>query len=156
MKTISTIATGVLCILILSFSSNAQTVSGNKAASVNSFNAEFTSKAVILSWVAGTTDNNNYYETERSFTGKDFSLIGIALDGFEDGSNKDYKFKDNSSALKGQQVAYYRLKKTNGHGTIAYSDIITVKLGSSPTYSVNGAVLSANELGFGDSVVAAK
>ena len=153
MKTISTIVTGVLCILILSFNVSAQSTSG-KTSIVNSFNAEFNSKAVVLSWVADATNNNNYYETERSFTGKDFSLIGIALDGFEDGSNKEYKFKDNSASLKGQHVAFYRLKKTDGHGTYAYSDVIEVKLGSSATFSVNGAVLSANEPGADDSRVA--
>ena len=156
MKTTSTLIIGALCILCFSISSTAQNVAGNKSASVSSFNAEFNSKAVILSWVADGSNTNNYYETERSFTGKDFSLVGIALDGFEDGSNKDYKFKDNSASLKGQQVAYYRLKKTDGHGSYAYSDIITVKLSSSPTYSVNGAVLSVNESGLGDNAVATR
>ena len=95
-----------------------------------SFTGNAVNKSVILNWVTAQETNNNYFEIERSFTGKDFNSIGIALDGFENGTKKEYAFKDNASLLENKDIIYYRLKQFDKDGKFSYSSILVVRLKS--------------------------
>ena len=95
-----------------------------------SFTGNAVNKSVILNWVTAQETNSNYFEIERSFTGKDFAFIGIALDGFENGTKKEYAFKDNASLLENKDVIYYRLKQFDKDGKFSYSSILVVRLKS--------------------------
>ncbi len=93
-----------------------------------SFNANVVSKAVLLSWVTQKEINHSNFEVERSFTGKDFSTIGIVLDGLENGTDKEYSFKDNAAEIAEKEIVYYRLKQIDINGKFNYSNVITVRL----------------------------
>ena len=95
-----------------------------------SFTGNAVNKSVVLNWTTAQETNNNYFEIERSFTGKDFASIGIALDGFENGTKKEYSFKDNASSLENKEVIYYRLKQFDNNGKFSYSTILVVRLKS--------------------------
>lgn len=95
-----------------------------------SFTGNAVNKSVILNWITAQETNSNYFEIERSFTGKDFAFIGIALDGFENGTKKEYAFKDDASLLENKDVIYYRLKQFDKDGKFSYSSILVVRLKS--------------------------
>ena len=95
-----------------------------------SFTGNAVNKSVILNWITAQETNSNYFEIERSFTGKDFAFIGIALDGFENGTKKEYAFKENASLLENKDVIYYRLKQFDNDGKFSYSSILVVRLKS--------------------------
>lgn len=95
-----------------------------------SFTGNALNQSVVLNWVTSQETNNNYFEIERSFTGKDFAYIGITLDGYENGTKKEYSFKDNTSLLENKEVIYYRLKQFDKDGKFSYSSILVVRLKS--------------------------
>jgi hypothetical protein len=85
-------------------------------------------KTVMLKWVTTLELNNGHFEVERSFS-NDFSTIGLVLGAeSEVNNNKTYRFKDNSEAIKGKTVVYYRLKQVDVDGKATYSTIIAVRL----------------------------
>ncbi len=94
------------------------------------FTGNAVSKSVYLNWVTAQEINNNYFEIERSFTGKEFTSVGVALGGFENGTKKEYAFKDNSALLEDKEVVYYRLKQFDIDGKFCYSTILVVRLKS--------------------------
>jgi len=130
MKTFFTL----LCVSLFSFSITAQ--AGTPALPKQtpfpvkyiSFSGSFSPKYVLLNWTTEESVNSTHCETERSFDGKNFSVIGLSLDGFENGSKKEYAFKDLSTELKDHTVAYYRLKQVGLDGVFIYSNVIAVQL----------------------------
>ena len=95
-----------------------------------SFTGNEVNKAVVLNWITSQEINNNYFEIERSFTGNNFTGIGIAMDGFENGTKKEYAFKDNSPLLENKEVIYYRLKQFDNDGKFSYSTILVLRIKS--------------------------
>ncbi|MGF2414740.1 MAG: hypothetical protein ACQUYJ_20550, partial [Ferruginibacter sp.] len=93
-----------------------------------SFDAVAVDKAVVLSWITAEEINNNHFEVERSVDGTNFTTIGLVLDGFENGTKKNYKFKDNAVELQSKTVVYYRLKQVDNNGKITYTNTLVVKL----------------------------
>ncbi|MGC4103315.1 T9SS type A sorting domain-containing protein [Ferruginibacter sp.] len=93
-----------------------------------SFDAAVADKAVLLKWITEQEIDNNHFEVERSFDGSSFSMIGMVLDGFENGSKKNYQFKDASAELQTKSVVYYRLKQVDNSGRISYTNTLVVKL----------------------------
>ncbi len=93
-----------------------------------SFTGNAVSKSVF--WVTAQEINNNYFEIERSFSGKEFTSVGVALGGFENGTKKEYVFKDNSALLEDKEAVYYRLKQFDNDGRFSYSTILVVRLKS--------------------------
>jgi hypothetical protein len=94
----------------------------------SSFNAVAFDNAVTLKWVSEQEINNRHYEVERSLDGTNFKMIGIALDGFATGSQKNYQFKDNGAELQAKKIAYYRLRQVDNDGKSNYSTTLAVKL----------------------------
>ncbi len=95
-----------------------------------SFTGNAVNKNVVLNWVTAQEINNKYFEIERSFTGNNFSSVGIAMDGFENGTKKEYAFKDNSALLEDKEVIYYRLKQYDNDGKFSYSTILVLRIKS--------------------------
>ncbi len=94
----------------------------------SSFSAVAFDNAVTLKWVSEEEINNRHFEVERSLDGANFKMIGIALDGFATGSQKNYQFKDNAAELQTKKVAYYRLRQVDNDGKSNYSATLAVKL----------------------------
>ena len=94
----------------------------------SSFSATITNKTILLHWVTAQEINNNYFEIERSFNGEDFTTVGLALDGFENDSKKEYAFKDDSKLLETKDVVYYRLKQYDIDKIFHYGASIMVVL----------------------------
>ena len=101
-----------------------------------SFNGNLVNNTVCLSWVTSQELNNNYFEIERSFNGKDFSTVGLALDGFENDANKEYAFKDNSKLLENKEVVYYRLKQYDNDGKFNFGSLLALNLKSNNKGSI--------------------
>lgn len=93
-----------------------------------SFDAVVNDKSVLLKWLTTQEVNNSHFEVERSFDMNNYSAVGIVLDGFVNGANKSYQFKDNSNELQGRTVVYYRLKQFDIDGKFTYSKVIAVRL----------------------------
>jgi len=98
------------------------------AVKYTSFDATVADKSVLLKWMTEEEVNNNHFEVERSFDGRSFSTIAMVLDGFANGTKKNYQFKDNSTELQSKSVIYYRLKQVDNDGRITYTNTLVVKM----------------------------
>ncbi len=101
-----------------------------------SFGAVAADKVITLNWITENEINNDHFEVERSFSGNDFSQIAIVLDGFDNGSRKNYALKDNASSLQGKTVVYYRLKQIDKDGKFAYSNIVIARMAAASDVSM--------------------
>jgi hypothetical protein len=88
------------------------------------FTAASNDQSVLLNWITESEINNSHYEVERSFDGNKFSTVGTVAAN----SKKEYDFKDESSSLKENTIAYYRLKQVDVDGKFTYSNILNVRL----------------------------
>lgn len=93
-----------------------------------SFEGKMITNSLLLNWITTEEINNNYFQIERSFNGIDFMQIGLALDGFENGTKKEYAFKDYSDLLKNKEIIYYRLKQIDDDGNYSFSKNLIVSL----------------------------
>jgi hypothetical protein len=94
----------------------------------SSFEANAADQKVMLKWITSMETNNDHFEVERSFSGSEFSTIGLVLDAETvNGSARTYRFKDNSPLLAGKSVVYYRLKQVDRDGNYTYSSILAVR-----------------------------
>ena len=93
-----------------------------------SFEGKRVTNSLLLNWITTEEINNNYFQIERSFNGIDFMQIGLALDGFENGTKKEYAFKDYSDLLKNKEIIYYRLKQIDNDGNYTFSKNLIVSL----------------------------
>lgn len=122
-------------LLIAVFCLNATTMfAGNTANTTptvpaSKIEVSMSEKWVSFKWMTSIQANFNYYEVERSIDNKNFKTVGMVMDGFETAqSQKSFQFRDQKSALQGNQTVYYRMKQVNMDGTVEYSEVITVKL----------------------------
>jgi hypothetical protein len=105
----------------------------------SSFDATVADKSVLLKWITEEEINNNYFEVERSFDGRNFSTIALVLDGFENGTKKSYQFKDNAAELQSKSVIYYRLKQVDKDGKTTYTNILVVKMQAANDITIQAA-----------------
>ncbi|MES2849119.1 MAG: T9SS type A sorting domain-containing protein [Bacteroidota bacterium] len=95
----------------------------------SSFDAIISGAAITCNWTTEQEMNNNYFELERSFDGAAFKTIAIIFSNNGNSNTKQqYKYKDNGTAVKNQQVMYYRIKQVDIDGNATYSKIIMVQL----------------------------
>ena len=77
----------------------------------------------ILEWTTTGELNHDYFEIQRSFTGKNFEGIGnLQSPTARDDIKSTYAFIDKSVGIENRD-AYYRLKQINKDGTFSYSNI---------------------------------
>lgn len=93
-----------------------------------SFEGKMIKNSLVLNWVTLEEINHNYFQIERSFNGIDFTQIGLALDGFDNGTKKEYAYKDYSNEAKNKKIIYYRLKQIDYDGNYTFSDNLLVSL----------------------------
>lgn len=127
----------LILLMALTFQVQAQS-SSNKVSFLSLPNTNPLGNAIELNWVTSQDVNNSYFEIERSFTGITFLFVGLALDGFENGTKKEYAFKDNSPSIKGKEVIYYRLKQLENDGKFSYSSIHVVHQESKSISDIQG------------------
>ncbi len=93
-----------------------------------SFDAVVNEKTVLLKWLTTQEITNSHFEVERSFDMTNYNTLGMVLDGFVNGANKSYQYKDNSNELQGRSIVYYRLKQFDIDGKFTYSKVLAVRL----------------------------
>lgn len=101
---------------------------GNLPVKYLSFEGKMITNSLLLNWITTEEINNNYFQIDRSFNGIDFMQIGLALDGFVNGTKKEYAFKDYSALLKNKETIYYRLKQIDNDGNYTFSKNLIVSL----------------------------
>jgi len=111
-----------------------------------SLNALATDNKVNLNWSTDNEVNNNYFEVERSFDGRNFTSIAMVMDALTmSDNNKYYGMRDNANLLTGKSIVYYRLKQVDIKGAFSYTPTIVVKLQSSGSSSMQVAPNPFNE-----------
>jgi hypothetical protein len=81
---------------------------------------------VTLDWTTASELNNSHFEIERSFTGYDFTVIGIVKGAGTTQEIKSYTFFDTVSNEK--NTYYYRLRQVDYDGVYTYSPVHKVEL----------------------------
>jgi hypothetical protein len=130
MKTLTTAIFGILLstsVFATEFSGNLE-ITSITYVSPASFSAGAKENAVVIKWSAKNESSANRYEIERSFYSNNFTVIAAINIPFINTVEKNYSINDNSSALSGRAVAYYRVKQTNAAGVVAYSNTMVVSL----------------------------
>jgi len=96
-----------------------------------SFEAIFAGKTINCKWSTEAEINNQRFELERSFNGNEFTTAAIIFSA-ENATNlrNNYSYKDNLPVLQNKSIVYYRVKQVDIDGKVAYSNIVSVKLGS--------------------------
>ena len=96
-----------------------------------SFKGALRGDKVVLTWEVKSEDNLQRYEIERSDNNRSFTSIGkVAAT-----NSSQYQFTDDISSLTGRRL-YYRLKKLDKDGRYSYSDVFTVHVPLSLSFSV--------------------
>lgn len=104
-----------------------QTSPGVLPVNLVSFSAQLISNDVKLKWQTASEIENDHFEIERSFNGKDFSVIGqrAANNG---NMTSDYELSDIDAALQGAGKLFYRLKIVSTTGKVEYSKTVIILL----------------------------
>jgi len=85
---------------------------------------------VILNWQTATEINNYGFEVERQIQDKNWNKVGFAEGHGNSNSPKYYSFNDKNVSANNYN---YRLKQIDIDGTFKYSQIIEIKVGTTPT-----------------------
>ena len=89
------------------------------------FRAELIDLGVFIKWETVYEENNDYFELERSYNGKNFETVGI-IQGFGNTkSNQEYQFIDQSVDIN-QSSIFYRLKQFDLDGQYHFSKVVRV------------------------------
>ena len=96
-----------------------------------SFDATVTGNSITCKWISQETDNN-HFEVERSFDGRNFNSIAYVFSKENPSAlSNNYSYNDKSVALQGHNKIFYRLKDVDKNGNVSFSDIISIKLAAS-------------------------
>jgi hypothetical protein len=101
------------------------------------FKGEHVGNKNVLSWSTATESNNNGFQVESSFNGKDFKNLGFVNSQQKSGNSSsvlNYQFTDSRNI--GGNV-YYRLVQIDKDGKTSYSKIIIVKGGKINSLLIN-------------------
>ncbi len=89
----------------------------------------FTSRAedciAELVWVTASEENNHFFELESSYDGQNFESIHRVFGAGTTDEKQTYRYTD--TQLVSNNVTYYRLKQFDYDGTMAVSNIVSVK-----------------------------
>jgi len=87
------------------------------------FKAENEGNRVQLNWQTASEKNNDFFEVQRSFDGKEFESLGIVEGAGNSKEAVDYIFND-YSPLAGD--SYYRLRQVDYDGAFEYSEVVRI------------------------------
>jgi len=91
-----------------------------------SFNARKSGEEVELKWATSSEINNDFFDVQRSYDGREFRSIGEVKGNGTVFSTSEYKFMDKAP----QEANYYRLMQVDMDGTESFSDIRFIAFGS--------------------------
>lgn len=94
--------------------------------SLLSFDAKYTDKKVVVTWVTANEYNNDYFTLERSMDGINYTSIAKINGAGTSTQINEYSYTD-TDALSG--IIYYRLKQTDLNGDSVRTDSIMVEIG---------------------------
>lgn len=88
-----------------------------------------TNTGTEIRWATTYESNGSTFEVERSFSGDAFKAIGSAsVPVSVTTTQRGYQFQDNSAALTGKSIVYYRIKLLHTAIQFEYSPIVAVDL----------------------------
>ena len=97
--------------------------------SLLSFTGKYSKGRTLLNWVTASEQNNDRFEVERSWDGKNFEKIGYRTGHGSTPISQTYNFSDvEVSKYPQANVAYYRLKQIDFDGQFTYTQIVPVTL----------------------------
>ena len=103
--------------------------------SLVNFKGEHAGNNNVLSWSTTTEINNQGFEVQYSFNGKDFrNLAFVNSKQDKTGSELDYQYND-TKGIGGN--VYYRLMQLNKDGKFSYSNVLLIKGNQISTLSLN-------------------
>jgi hypothetical protein len=98
---------------------------------LTSFSARSFDNSVKLTWQTATELNNYGFAIDRSRDGKSWNEIDFVAGHGNSFSPKSYSYTDVLDANARQALKFgYRLRQIDRDGTMSYSNVVTVKLGS--------------------------
>ena len=105
--------------------------------SLISFEGKRLDQTVTLNWTTANEQNNDYFNVERSFDGKTFTVVDQIKGSGTSSDLVNYSYKELNVHLG---ISYYRLVQFDFDGTLTYSDIISV----GAIQNENGLLLAGN------------
>ncbi|OQP47309.1 hypothetical protein A4H97_07340 [Niastella yeongjuensis] len=94
-----------------------------------SFTAQLTNEKVWLTWSTQQEENISHYSIERSYDNKEFGQTGLLFPAEDPSIINNYSYKDPLNKIAAS-VIYYRLKLVDKDGKYKYSEVRTVRIGS--------------------------
>jgi len=88
-----------------------------------SFDVQRFEKQAYMKWVVETERNNDYFTIERSINGLDWESISTVPSIGDHTFRTTYNFLDNTEAVNGSPILYYRLSQTDYNGT---SEVVSI------------------------------
>ena len=84
---------------------------------------------ILVRWTTATENNNNHFEVERSFNGRDWSTIATIAAVGNSSQLNEYSFIDKNMKTS---IAYYRIKQVDNDGRFTFTVVRSIK------YAENG------------------
>ncbi|MBS1921199.1 MAG: PQQ-dependent sugar dehydrogenase [Bacteroidetes bacterium] len=100
------------------------------------FTGTLQDNVALLKWVTTNEVNVSHFEVERSINGVDFTKISSETAVGNNDSKNNYSYTDYDAANQGCSVVYYRLKIVDDNGTASYSQILSLTIPASNTFTV--------------------
>ncbi len=113
------------------------TVTSSTSASLpvvfSAFDATAKQGSVACQWTTEQEINNNYFELERSFDGRNFKPVAMIFS-YESNSSirRQYSYTDKSSSLQGKTQVWYRIRQVDLDGQSSYSKVISLRFRNTP------------------------
>ncbi|MBK0402330.1 T9SS type A sorting domain-containing protein [Adhaeribacter sp. BT258] len=87
------------------------------------FAAKTQPNSTLVTWATASEKNNDYFEIQKSFDGRDFTAIANVKGAGNSATIKEYAFEDRQIT---SGLVYYRLKQTDTDGNSEFSKIVAV------------------------------
>lgn len=87
--------------------------------------AQSNKEIIQLNWSTASEENNDYFDIEWSFDGRNFEKVGTELGAGTSVQRSDYEF-NHESPMNGTN--YYRLKQVDFNGDFEYSNIVSARI----------------------------
>jgi hypothetical protein len=92
----------------------------------NSFSVSQQDKDINIRWSTASEINNAFFEVERSFDGRSWTVISKQTGAGSATAISTYQYTDNNAT---SEIIYYRIKQTDIDGNFNYSSIKTIHAG---------------------------
>lgn len=111
----------------LSYSVSATGVTTTTPVTLLTFSANKSGDDAMLNWATATEKNNQGFDVERSFDGKQFTKIAFVKGAVNSNTKQVYSFPDAGVFTQNSGTVYYRLKQIDLGGKYTYSNIVRVE-----------------------------